>query len=90
MVASPALNRSTRVRPAPLSSGGDASKSTKLSVKVLKGAKTVASGSGKLSHKKAKIVIKPKKALKAGKYTLKFTITQGKAKRTQSVSVRVK
>ena len=57
-------------------SGSDATKKTALRLRIYKGKKLVANVASKLSHKKAKVVIKPKKALKKGKYSLRITITQ--------------
>ena len=71
-------------------SGADATKPTTLRFRLVRGSKVVASVTTKLSHKRAKIVIKPKKRLRAGRYSLRVTITQSGGVLAQTLSVRVK
>jgi phospholipase C len=57
-------------------SGKDAARSTTLRLAILKGKKTLATARVNLKKKKAKVVFKPRKKIKAGRYTLRITITQ--------------
>ena len=51
-------------------------KRTALRFRIVSGKRSLATATGKLAKKKTKVVIRPKKALKKGKYTLRITITQ--------------
>ena len=55
--------------------GRDASR-PRVRFRIVSKKKVVASGSGELAKKKIKVVVKPKKTLKKGRYTLRITITQ--------------
>ena len=51
--------------------------------RIVKGTKVLATKSVKLTKKKAKVVIRPKRKLKKGKYTLRITITQTGGERSR-------
>jgi phospholipase C len=72
-------------------SGKDATKKTSVRFQLMSKKKTLATATGKLAKKKVKVIIRPKKALKKGKYTLRITLTQqGKAKLALTRTVRLK
>jgi phospholipase C len=68
--------RGKRITVSCTASGKDASKRTALRFRIVKGSKVLATARVTLSRKKAKVVLRPSKALKKGRYTLRITITQ--------------
>jgi phospholipase C len=57
-------------------SGKDATKRTDVRFRIVRNNKVLATESGKLSKKKITVVIRPKKSLRKGKYTLRISVTQ--------------
>ncbi|MDA0165949.1 hypothetical protein OM076_37135 [Solirubrobacter ginsenosidimutans] len=72
-------------------SGKDVTRKTTLRFEILANKKVVASAKGSLAKKKVKLVIKAKKTLKKGSYTLRISISQsGRTAVTQTKSFRLK
>ena len=71
--------------------GADAAKKTSLKFEIKKGSKVLATGKATLSKKKAKLSIQAKKSIKAGRYTLRITLTQtGRKTATLTKTIRLK
>ena len=71
-------------------SGKDAGNRTSLRFRIMSKKKVLATAGGKLSHKKAKVVVRLKKALKKGRYTLRITVTQTGGILTFDRTIRLK
>ena len=71
-------------------SGKDAGRKTAVRFRIVKGTKVLATKSVKLTKKQANVVIRPKRKLKKGKYTLRITITQTGGTLALSQRIRLK
>jgi phospholipase C len=82
--------RGRKITIACTASGKDATKRTDIRFRIVSRNKVLVTGSGKLAKKRIKVVLRPKKSLKKGKYTLRITITQTTGMLALTRTIRLK